>query len=150
MFTNMIESVETVRVSNAVAAGTTLITSSAVDCHDCDGVHFEVLFGSITSTAVTSIKAQQANDSGGSPDDFTDLAGSAVAVADTQSNKVGVLDVCKPGKRYVKCLVVRGTANAVVDGIIAHKYKLRKSPAVQGSTVVATSKVITTPAEGTA
>lgn len=150
MFTNMFESTEFIRVSNAVAAGTTNVDCTAVDCSDCDGVLFIAAFGALTTNAVTALKANQSNNSGGSPDDFTDLAGSSVAVADDQDNKVAVLDVCRPGKRYVRATVVRGTANAVIDSVVAIKYKLRKSAAVQGSTVIATSKVVTTPAEGTA
>jgi hypothetical protein len=51
---------------------------------------------------------------------MADLAGSLhTALADTDGNKCLVTDVFRPQKRYVRAVVTRGTANAVIDGVIA-------------------------------
>lgn len=140
--------VQPVRSHNAVAAGTTASNGAAIDCSDCEGVMFVAQFGTLTATAVTGIKAQQSDDNAGS-DDYTDLEGSAQAIADTGSNKCLVLDVYRPRKRYVRAVVTRGTANAVIDGVIAIKYGLRKlAPSLD--TTVAAKKQVSSPAEGTA
>lgn len=137
------------RVLNAVAAGTTDQTSSAVDMEGFEGCFFIALFGTLTATQVTSIKAQQSSDDGGS-DAYSDLEGTSVGpLADADSNKALVLDVYRPQKRYLKCVVDRGTANAVIDGVFAIKYGARKAPVSNGSTVSA-SEVAISPDEGTA
>ena len=147
---NFLKNNEVIRISNAVVAGTSDIDCTAVDCHDCEEVTCIALFGAITGSAVTSIKAAQSSDSGGSPDGWSDLAGSSVVVADDQDNKAAVLTVVRPTKRYVRFTVARGTQNAVVDGVIAIKSKPREAPVAQGATVIATSKAVISPAEGTA
>ena len=145
----LLKNVEVQRVSNAVAAGTTTITSSAVDMSGFGGVTFLVPFGAITANAVTSCKVQQSSDDGGS-DAYSDLEGSSVTVADDQDNLVCVVEVHKPIKRYLKLIVSRATQNAVVDGIIALKYDPRTQPVTQGATVMAASEQSASPDEGTA
>lgn len=146
---SLLKNGEFVRVMNAVAAGTTSQNSTGVDCSGVDAVTFVAAFGTITSGAVTSIKAQQSSDDGSS-DDYTDIAGSSCTVADDQDNKVAVLEIVRPLKKYVRLVVVRGTQNAVIDGVIAITSHARKVPVSQGSTVVATSKTLPGPEEGAA
>lgn len=137
------------RVSNAVAAGTTTITSSAVDTSGFDVCTFMIPFGTITTGAATSIKIQQSSDDG-STDAYSDLEGSNITVADDQDNKVAIAEVVRPAKRYLKCVISRATQNSVVDGIFAIKGEPRTMPVTQGSTVMAASETLATPAEGTA
>ena len=133
------------RVSNAVAAGTTTVNSSSVDMKGFDAVAFVVAFGAITSTAVTSCKLQ------GSTDDstFVDLESTGVTVADTDDNKIFVLEQDRPRYRYLRCTVVRGTANAVIDGIVAHQLKPQVEPVTQPSSTT-TSEYNHASAAGTA
>ena len=140
------EYIETALHSAAVAAGTTDIEpANGVDTADCESVRFLVQFGAITATAVTTIKLQQSDDSDGSPDAFSDLAGTGLSVADDDDGKVFCVEVVNPQKRYVRCVVDRGTANAVVDAIISEKGGLRSLPATN-----ANSETTVSPAEGTA
>lgn len=135
------------RVQNAAAAGTTTLTTSAVDMQGFDGVIFVAAFGTITD-GTPAIKARQGAQSNMS--DGADLAGTSTALAITDDNKLAVLDVCKPTERYVDCQVVRGgSTGAVVDGVIAIRYHANKKPTVQGTTVGAIETHIS-PAEGTA
>lgn len=129
------------------AAGTTDLTSEEVDMQGWDGVVFLCGFGAITSGAVTSIKARQGAVTGMS--DGADLAGTKITVADTDDNKQAVLDIYRPQERYVDHVVDRGTQNAVVDYLLAIRYKGRVQPVTQGSTVISAEKHAS-PAEGTA
>lgn len=140
------------RVMNAVIAGITDQTGSSVDMQAggaADGVMFIGTVGALTATQVTQMKAQVSSDDGVG-DAFADLAGSqTTAMADGDSNKAIVLDIFQPPERYVRPIFERGTANAVIDGIIAVRYRLAKVATSHGSTVQS-SKVVKQAAEGTA
>ncbi len=146
---NLSKNVKITRVKVAQAAGTSDITSDAVDMAGFDSVLFLVHFGAITSGAVTSIKAQQDTSSGMSG--AADLTGTSVTVADTDDNKIFGIDIHAPRERYVQCVVDRGTQNAVVDSITAIQYnKIGVAPTTHDSTTVGTIEQHTSPAEGTA
>jgi hypothetical protein len=141
--------VEVVRIMNAVAAGTSDQTSSAVDMVGYDSVMFVALLGTLTATQATSMKIQQSSDDGSS-DSYGDLTGTDSGnMADDDDNQMIIIDVHKPSKRYLKAILLRETANAVIDGIIAIKYNARSVPITQGSTVFNTERFLS-PAEGTA
>lgn len=146
------EEIKIMRVMNAVAAGTSVQTSSAVDMAADGGwqsCEFVLLVGALTATQTTSIKAQQSSDDGGS-DDYTDLANTKTAnFADGDGNKLARLEIVDPAKRYLKAVVVRGVANAVIDGVIAILRRSRAAPISQHSTV-STYESHVRPAEGTA
>ena len=139
--------VKSIRVSNAVAAGTTDVETTVVDRQGFAGVSFEALFGTLTDTAVTGIKVQQGDASDLS--DASDLAGSAQAIAASDDNKVLLTDVYKPTKRYVRLVVTRATANAVIDGVMAHLYEPMNKPVTHDASI-AGSELLVNPAEGTA
>lgn len=145
---NLGKNTKTTVVSNAVAAGLTAIDPTAVDMQNYESVMFIVTFGAITASAVTSVKAQQSSDNGSS-DAFADLAGTAQTVADTDDNLAFIIDIVRPGERYVKPYVSRGTANAVVESIIAIQYGARKAPVTQGATIGGIETHVS-PSEGTA
>lgn len=131
------------RVSNAAAAAQTDINGTAVDMQGWEGVTFVAALGDVTATSVLSMKAQQGAASNGS--DGVDVTGSATnaftAGASDADNKLLVVDVVNPTSRYVRPVLSRGTANAVVDGIIAIRYRGRKVPATADSTVLAQKAV---------
>lgn len=137
------------RVSNAVAAGTSDINSSSVDMSGFETVQFIVAFGAITATAVTSIKVQQSSDDGAS-DTWADLAGSAQTVADDDDNQIFQVEIHQPRERYLRCVVDRGTANAVIDGIVAIQGGAQKTPVTHDATTVGGTELHNGPAEGTA
>ncbi len=116
-----------VRVSNAVAAGTTGVNCTHVDMSGWDGVVFICLLNTLVASQQTSLKAQngsQVNDS-----DQADITGAVTPNAlDGDSNKVLILDVYRPQKRYVRSVVNRGTANATLDGVLALQYQGDKLP----------------------
>ena len=145
---NLSKAVKVARVLNGVAAGTTEQTGSVIDMQGFEGVQFVALFGALTATQVTSLKVQQGSLADGS--DMADLEGSLhTALADVDGNKCLVTDLFRPQKRYVRCVVRRGTANAVIDGALALLYSPRIEPVTTDTTVKST-KLLVSPNEGTA
>lgn len=142
---NLSKNSKVVVISNAVAAGTSDIDASSVDMQNYESVMFIVQFGAITATAVTSVKARQSSDDA----TFADLEGTAQTVADDDDNLAFIIDVVKPGDRYVKPYVDRGTANAVVESITAILYGPRKMPITLDATIGG-SETHVSPDEGTA
>src|SRR5687767_14358788 len=82
----------------ACAAGTSDVTSDAVDTAGFEGCLFIVPVGTIASTAVTSIKVQQCDTTGGS---YADLLGTAVTIADTDDDKTFYVDVTRPREQFL-------------------------------------------------
>lgn len=129
-------------------AGTTDLTTEGVDTLGFESVRLKVAFGTITSGAVTSIKAQQSEDDGAT-DAYSDLAGTAQTVADDDDNQVFMIDIHRPLKRYVCLVIDRGTQNAVVDYMEAELYNPANAPVTQPS-IVGGVESFNSPAEGTA
>lgn len=144
---NLARNVKITRVLNAVAAGQTAQTGSVIDMANFEGVIFLAAFGTLDTGAVTGLKAQQGLQSNLS--DAADLAGTALAITDAADNKLLVLDVFRPAERYVRPVVTRGTADAVIDGVIAIQYGPRVLPVTQDATVAGIETHVS-PAEGTA
>lgn len=145
---NLSKATKAIRVLNAVAAGTTDQTSAGVDMANFESVTFIALFGTLTATQVTKLTAQQSDDDGVG-DAYSDLEGSSTGpLADGDSNKMLVLEITKPRKRWVRVTVDRGTANAVIDGVTAIQSHPRTQPSLVHSTVSA-RKLVVSPPEGT-
>lgn len=149
MSQNLAKAISAIRVSNAVAAGTTDVTSSVIDMQNYEGALIVFAFGTITASAVTSCKAQQSSDDGGS-DAYADLLATGITVADDDDNQLVILDIYKPRERYLKGIIDRATQNAVVDGIFVFRYGAKKLPATDDSSTVVASETHVSPAEGTA
>ena len=136
----------------AVAAGTSDQNGTGIDMQageGADGVLFIASIGALTSGQVTSLKAQSSSDDA-SADAYADIAGSDSGnMADGDSNNLIVLDVFQPPERYIRPVLLRGTQNAVINGIIAIKYKVKSLPTTQGADVFGSESLIQ-PAEGTA
>jgi len=72
-----------------------------------------------------------------------------VTVADSDDNKITIIEVVHPRERYLRTIVSRATANSTVDGILAVLSHPSKMPTTQDSTVQE-SESHASPAEGTA
>lgn len=129
------------------AAGTSDLTSEYIDTAGYDSVVIRVGFGAITSSAVTSVKIQQCDTSGGT---YADLEGTSIAVADDDDNQMTVHEIVRPRERYLKVVIDRGTANAVVDFCSATLFGAGKLPVTHDSATVVSAEVHVSPAEGTA
>lgn len=130
-----------------VAAGATAVNSDIVDTAGADGVRFITGWGAIVSGAVTSQKVQQNDVNSGTG--MADLAGTNIAVADTDDNKVAVTDIIRPLERFLRVAYSRATQNATIDFLLVELYYNRSEPVTQDSSV-ATLETFQSPAEGTA
>jgi hypothetical protein len=137
------------RVSNAVAAGTSTVTSSSVDMKGYENCLFVVAFGAIVSGGVQSVKVQQSSDDG-STDAYSDLEGTSVSVADNNDNQLVYVEIARPTKRYLKCIVSRATQNSTVDAIIAVLSGNKDMPTTHDATTVLGGETHVSPEEGTA
>jgi hypothetical protein len=135
------------RVNVAAGVATTDVTSDIVDMAGFDGVLFLVLWGTITDgTPLVRVQSGAA----ANMSDAADLAGTSVVAAITDDNKLSIVDVVSISERYVRCVVTRGGATgAVVDGILAIKYRAKNEPVTQTADVAAIERHVA-PAEGTA
>ncbi len=144
----LLKNTKIVRHNNGAAAGTTTITPSAgVDMQGFNSAMFLVLLGALTDTTVPSIKIQQSDDDGVA-DGYSDLAGTAYAVTDADDNKVIAVEILRPTKRYLKLILARATANAVLDGILCILGNPIGPLPITQTTLG--NEVHVTPAEGTA
>ncbi|MBI4586967.1 MAG: hypothetical protein HY717_23390 [Planctomycetes bacterium] len=148
---NLTKNTKLIRHSNAVAAGVTTITPSAgVDMKGFDSCTFIAALGAIVAGAATSVEVHQSSDDGVA-DAYGSLLGSKVTVADDQDNKLVFVEVTRPQKRYLKLIVNRATQNATLDGIVAVLSGPQAAPPTHDSTtVLAGSKLMHAPPEGTA
>jgi|TARA_Y100000310_G_scaffold271213_1_gene285611 hypothetical protein len=145
---NLSKATKVTRHEVAVAAGSTDITPSGyIDMQNFEGCMFIINFGTITATAVTGVRLQQCDTSGGT---YADLEGSAQVVADSDDDQAFIIDCYRPQERYLKVIIDRATANAVLDGITAIQYGPRKLPVSDDSSTVGGSELLVSVAEGTA
>jgi hypothetical protein len=127
--------------------GTSDINSSIIDMIGYDGVMFVAVFSVLSANQATGIAAQEGNLSDGSDADF--LAGSGVGpLSDTDSNKGLLVNIVRPRKRYVRCVVRRENANAEVSVVIAIQHGPTVKPTVHDASIVA-QKVLVSPSIGT-
>ena len=135
-------------VGAASAAGVTTINSSPVDMAGYDGVVFLTTFGAIVATGVQSLKAQE--DTVVGMGGAADLTGSGITVADDDDGQSFWLDIRRPRERFVRCVVLRATANSTVGEIYAIQYRARTRPQVNNVANVMTGEKWEAPAEGAA
>lgn len=145
---HLLQKVNAQRAVPPTAAGATNVNGAGVDRQGFDGVLFILGFGTIVATGVQGIKAQQSDDDGSS-DAYGDLAGTLVSAADDDDDKLVMLDVYRPLKRWVRLVVTRATANSTIDLGVAIPYGASKQPVTLHADVAA-SEVHAGPAEGTA
>lgn len=101
-----------------------------------DSVCFIAKMGDVAATAVATLKAYAGNEAALGDGAYKTATATVTADATSADNKLLVLDVVKPGKRYIRPDFVRATANIAVESIIAIKYNARSMPVTQGSDVV--------------
>lgn len=136
------------KVEAPTTAGQTAIDTAVVDTQGYQSCTFVWSMGSITAGAVTSAKVQQGDEAGGG--DMDDLAGSAITIAADDDGQTFAVEVHRPTKRYVRLVISRATQDSVVGEIYAFLYGARDLPVSNNRTDEMTSKIHSSPAEGTA
>ena len=140
-----LESCKIVRVSNAVAAGTSDSNATSVDVSGFQSVVFLDLLGAIVSGGAQSIKVQGSDDNS----TFSDLEDTAYTIADTDDNKIACVEILKPAQRYLRLVTKRATQNTTIDGVVAILSNPFKVPITADSTTLGNEKHVS-PGAGTA
>ena len=137
---NFLANQKLARVVAAAAAAQTTLTSDVIDMLGYDGVTFVVLLGDVAAGSVLALQAQQGDAADGS--DAADIAGVVAnftaGAADADNNMLAV-EVFRPTKRFVRVTLARGTANAVVDGILAIQSEPNEAPTAQHASLIASN-----------
>jgi hypothetical protein len=136
----LLKSTKATRAINATVAGTTTINGSVIDMQGFENAEAILQLGTLTATNVTTLKFQQGSASDGS--DMADITGVLIAGDDTMSNKCLALEVIKPMKRYVRPVVTRATANAVLDSCVVIQSGAHKKPTTQDTTIGASAQFV--------
>lgn len=119
-----------------LAAGTTDVNSVAVDTLGFATCAMMVVFGALTASMTCGLKLQGSAD--GSTG-WTDITGASyTGTADTDDDKIVVLEAGKPAYRYIRVAFDRGTANAVIDGLFSLLGEPSIAPVTQGTMVETT------------
>lgn len=138
---NFLKDFKVSSVSPAAVAATTSITSSVLDMSGFDSVVFIALLGDVTTGSVLSLTVKENTANSTSSPTPAAITGGATAdfTADTTSadSKLLISDVMRPDMRYVFCVLARGTANAVVNSILAIQYNAKSLPVTQSTDVIA-------------
>lgn len=136
MHPSLLNDVKVTVVAAAAVAAQTDIDSDIIDMAGFEGVLFLAMLGDVSDTCALAMVAQQ--NTINSASGMASLAGSVTFTAGATSadSKVLALDVYRPRERYVRAKLSRGTANAVVGGIIAIQYGAAKKPTSQHATVI--------------
>jgi hypothetical protein len=135
MRNNLTNTVVTERVLNSTAAGTTNVNTAWVDTEGFRVVRFVALMGALTATQQTQAKLQYCDDGAGAVN-LGDVAGSHTAMmADGDSNKLLICEDFEPLQRYVRMVIMRGTANAAIDGVVCELYQAGQLPVAQDASV---------------
>ena len=129
---NLSKAVVTVSAMSTVAAGTSNQTSSSIDTRGAATVRWIASLGTLTASQVTKLKVQESDDNA----TWTDVTGAETpAMADADSNKLLIVDIYKPQKRYQQAIVERATANAVINSVVAELYLEDFQPVTQDASV---------------
>lgn len=125
------------------AAAQTDVTTSVFDMQGYDGICYIAYLGDVTNTSVLTLTAKENTASSTSSPTPTAITGGATdaftASASSADDKFLVVDIYRPLKRYQYAVLSRGTANAVVNGIIAIRYRSATKPITQSSTTIASA-----------
>lgn len=124
------------KAMNNTAAGTgDTLSGDIIDLQGFDSVCFVLTTGDVVNTAVGTLKAYCGDASNLADGAYATTTAAFTATATSGDDKCFVLDVVRPGKRYVRPDFVRATANIPVESIIAIKYNARNVPVTQGADV---------------
>lgn len=139
MHLNLLNDIKIIPVEPAAAAGQTTLTTDVVDTQGFDSVAFVVYLGDVTDTSVLTLTAKTNTANSTSSPTPTTLSQTVTFTADATSadSKLLILDLHKPRDRYVFATLARGTANAVVNGILAVLYNAHQCPVTQSTDVIA-------------
>lgn len=138
------DNIKILKIQDHTTAGTSTVTSDAIDMNGYDSVMVLSSFG--TAASNNTVKLQASSDDGGS-DDYSDLEGTSVASG--SSDEDVFVDLRQAPKRYIKAVYARGTSSTL-ESVWAFLYNARSLPVDNTTSGTITGEQHTAPAEGTA
>lgn len=120
--------------------------TAGIDLSGFTGIAFIIKWATIAASAVTSVKVQHSDTT--TDGDFADLATSAQTIADDYDNKITVIEVQAPLKRYIRLYVDKDATNATAESAVAVLTGAQKLPVTQPAEVA--GELMVSPASGTA
>lgn len=144
---NLLKNVKVDQVLGYYAAGTTKRTSDIIDMANYDGVMFVFELGTLIENGTLDCFVEQnsANSTSGMARLATTTAHTVTAADAALAKSAIVVDVFKPGERYIQANITPATQNAVILGITAIRYNGRVKPDAN-ATLLASTQLIS-PAE---
>lgn len=135
------------RISAGATDGTGDVTSSILDMSGWEGVVFIAELGDVDDTCVLTLTCEQGD--AAAMGDAAALVGTTTftAGATDADDKVLVLEHIYPTERYVRAVLGRATANAIVDSIIAIQFGSATKPTTHDATTVIASQSYISAAE---
>ena len=115
-------------VEAAGAAAQTALTSEIVDMRDFGGVVFAALLGDVSDGCVLGLNVEHGDMAA------TTLSAAFTAGATSADSKLLTVECYHPLKRYVRAVLTRTTANAVVGGILSIQFEPKEVPVTQDAT----------------
>lgn len=137
MHFNFLQDAVMIAVEGAATAGTSTLTTDVVDTRGFDSVMFVAHLGDVTDTAVLTLTMQMGDESNGSDAADTEVAATFTAGASDADGNLMAIETYKPRQRYVRATLARGTANAVLNGIVAYLFNAHERPSTQDASVIA-------------
>lgn len=136
---NMLKDAKFVVVEASATAGTSTLTTDVVDMAGFDSVAFVAHLGDVTDTSALALTVYTNDTNNTTTPTATACAAAFTAGASDADNKLLIADAHRPRQRYVYATLERGTANAVLNGIVAILYNAHDKPVTQSSSVVASA-----------
>lgn len=143
---NLSKEVKITQVMDTVAAGQVAQTSAVIDMQGFAGVVFVAALTGALITSVATLKVQE--DSVNPMTAAKDLSGASVSytAAAGYTGKSLFVDVYRPKKRYLRCVLTPTIANVGIGAIFAIQYQAGALPTKIDASVIASALAVS-PAE---
>ena len=124
------------RIMDQQAGGVTEVNTSIIDTANYNGVNFCVILGNVVDNARIDVQCQGNNIE--SDIGMVNLNGAVASIesASGDANKIIILDVYKPMKRFIRLRIARTVQNSQIQAVIATKYEPRLKPIDQSGVKV--------------
>jgi hypothetical protein len=104
--------------------------------NESQAVYFEIVLGAVSAGGTGLIKIQMSEDNGVS-DPFIDVAQTGLTYTSVNSQQLGVIDIYRPQRQYLRVAIIRGTGgNTAITAILALAYHLQVAPVLLDTTVM--------------
>jgi len=124
-----------VPVENSVAAGKATTVGEVVDTAGFKNACFIYKLGAVTDGAAVTLKIYQDSDAAMGTVKELSGASAVIAVASSDSDQFLVVDVIRPGKRYLRPTIVTADQNVEIDSAFCVLYNPDVIPVTQPATV---------------